>query len=99
MTPEEQEQIAILSQHPAFKLLVRAVEEERDRRMAKLAREFTFKADALNQRALDEERGFFKGALWVALTLPESTYSRWMETADKAMEEGDEEWLKRFATL
>lgn len=97
MRAEEQEQIAVLSQHPAFKLLARAVEEERDRRMEGLARQFVSKADALNQRALDEMRGFFKGARWVAETLPKEQYDGWVKAVDKAMEEGDEEWLQRYA--
>ena len=99
MTEQEIEQIAILSRHPAFGLLAKALEEEREKQLGRLTRTLIFKHEPLDQRVVDEMRGFWRGAMWVAEKLPEMQYDRWMEAVGKAMEEGDEEWLKRFVTL
>lgn len=80
------EALSRLLTNPSFKILQQEVKAARETYFANLARVLARSTQPINQREIDEKRGFFAGALWAVTTFP--------KLADKDLQRQVEESLK-----
>jgi len=83
--------IQALQRHPGYTVLLDRILIDRERYFANLARGLMRQKGEVDQREIDEKRGFWAGAVWALKTFPNLTvrqYERYVEDALKEAEVG-----------
>ena len=84
--PEEEEAIADLLGFESFKVLQNELLRRRNAYFLHLAQGLSNNRNLVDQREIDEKRGFWYGALWATLVLPKSIQRRAAKAAAKQKE-------------
>lgn len=84
------ELISGLLKHPGYLALVEQMLVAREKYFANLARGLASQAAPVDQREIDEKRGFWKGAIWALKTFPKLTAKDWERYVAEALKESDE---------
>ena len=84
------EQISALLKHPGLQVLRAEIKVAREKYIANLARGLAMHTDPVDQREIDEKRGFWKGAIWALDTFPTLTAKDWDKFVAEALKESDE---------
>lgn len=79
--------IADLPSYEAFKVLQNELLRRRESYFASLARGLTNNRAIVDQREIDEKRGFWYGALWATIVLPRTMKRQAAKAADAAKED------------
>jgi hypothetical protein len=87
--PEALELITTLARMPGFERLADEVEGARKEYFANLARGLAMHNTPVDQREIDEKRGFWKGALWALRTFPKQTSNEWDKFVEAALKEDE----------
>lgn len=83
------ELITGLLQHPGYKALVEEILAARERYFANLAKGIATQAAPVDQREIDEKRGFWKGAVWALKTFPKLTAKDFEKFVAEALKESE----------
>lgn len=83
------EAISFLVSHPGYAVLIAEIEAAKERYIANLARGFAVSSAPVDQRELDEKRGFWKGAIWALKVFPKMTEKDFKEFLAADPEESD----------
>ncbi len=78
-----------LSDTAAFKALRAHARVAREEYIADLARKITFSRDQVDQRMVDERRGFWAGVHWSLNQLPKTASKDWTKFVQEALEEDE----------
>lgn len=83
------ELVAGLMKHPAYKVLIEELEAMRERYFATLARGIATQTGPVDQREIDEKRGFWKGAIYALKVFPKQTSNDWDKYVEAVLKESD----------
>lgn len=86
---EAQADIARLVKSEAFNRLLDEVKTARAKFYANMADGLMRSLRPVDQREVDEKRGFWKGALWALETLPNTASSDWDKHVEDALKESE----------
>ena len=79
-----------LTTHPAYEVLIREIEAAREKYFVNLARGLAMRNGPVDQREIDEKRGFWKGAIWALKTFPALGSKEFEKLVEEALKEADE---------
>lgn len=83
------ELIAGLLKHPGYQALVAELEAKREQYFANLAKGIATQQTPVDQREIDEKRGFWKGAIYALKVFPKLTSKDWQKFVEEALKESD----------
>lgn len=86
---EKQQQISSVLPHQGFVSLQEEVHEARQEYFLQVAKGLATSKDPVDQRLVDELRGFWKGAVWALEVFPKLTDRDWQRYVAKALEESE----------
>lgn len=87
--PEVAEQIRGLPDRPSFQLLVAEMERRASEEAQTLGRKILASKDPVDQRHLDERRGFWLGAMYALKTYPKQADQTWQRHVAEALKESE----------
>lgn len=83
------ETISFLVSHPGYEVLVEQIEAARKRFFENFARGLVSSPLPIDQREVDEKRGFWQGAIWALKTFPTMTVKDYEKFLAADPEESD----------
>jgi len=83
------EELMELKKNPRFKLLQEQVHGAREEYFASLARALWESKGPVNQREIDQKRGFWEGAIWALRDLPAMNEVQWKKFIEQDPEEAE----------
>ena len=83
------EALATLAGHPGMEVLARLLRAERDRYFANFAAGLATSRRPVDQREVDEKRGFWDGVLYVAERYPALAEKKWERFVEAAIKESE----------
>lgn len=82
--------LKLLTEHPSYKTLVEEMERLETKFFANLARGLATNTAPVDQRVIDEKRGFWKGVRWALVTFPTLSSKEHDRFIKEAVKEADE---------
>ena len=79
-----------IAEHPSWNTLVDQVKDGREEYFRKLARQISSSAQPLDQRVIDEKRGFWQGALWAVYSFPHMNKKQWDTFIERQLKEAEQ---------
>ena len=89
--PEAMDLIAALINHPGYAALVEQLALAREQYFANFAKGLMASMNPIDQREVDEKRGFWKGAHYALNTFPKLTAKDWEKFVAVALIESEKE--------
>lgn len=81
--------ISTLAAHPAWAVLEQELGAARERYFDNLARGLATNRNAVDQREIDEKRGFWTGVIWAVSTFPKKKSREYEAFVEEALKESE----------